>query len=95
MSEFRCDTAAKAGPLTTQHWLSSGASFKSKLFSVRIFSNRLISYHYPFISTKNQVTMEKHFGYFVNKYGMADMYTDCFADFETSEERRVYCSSWA
>lgn len=31
--------------------------------------------------------LKKHFGDFVNKYGMTDMYTGCFADFETNEER--------
>lgn len=29
--------------------------------------------------------LKKHFGDFVNKYGMTDMYTGCFADFETYE----------
>ena len=39
--------------------------------------------------------LKKHFGDFVNKYGMADMYTGCFADFETNEERWAYWSRWA
>lgn len=36
--------------------------------------------------------LKKHFGDFVHKYGMTDMYTGCFADFETNEERWAYWS---
>ena len=39
--------------------------------------------------------LKKHFGDFINKYGMTDMYTGCFADFETNEERWAYWSRWA
>lgn len=39
--------------------------------------------------------LKKHFGDFVHKYGMTDMYTSCFADFKTNEERWVYWSRWA
>lgn len=39
--------------------------------------------------------LKKHFGNFVHKYGMTDMYTGCFADFETNEERWAYWSRWA
>lgn len=39
--------------------------------------------------------LKKHFGDFVHKYGMTDMYTGCFADFETNEERWAYWSRWA
>lgn len=39
--------------------------------------------------------LQKYFGDFVEKYGMKDMYTGCFADFETNEERWAYWSRWA
>lgn len=39
--------------------------------------------------------LKEHFGDFVQKYGMTDMYTGCFADFETNEERWTYWSRWA
>ncbi|MGN0203317.1 MAG: SIR2 family NAD-dependent protein deacylase [Coprococcus sp.] len=39
--------------------------------------------------------LEKYFGDFVKKYGMTDMYSGCFADFETREERWAYWSRWA
>lgn len=39
--------------------------------------------------------LKKHFGDFVHKYGMTDMYTGCFADFDTNEERWAYWSRWA
>ncbi|MGN1271845.1 MAG: SIR2 family NAD-dependent protein deacylase [Lactobacillus sp.] len=39
--------------------------------------------------------LKKYFGDFVSKYGMTDMYTGCFADFETNEERWAYWSRWA
>ena len=39
--------------------------------------------------------LQKHFSDFVKKYGMTDMYTGCFADFETNEERWAYWSRWA
>ncbi|MGN1140860.1 MAG: Sir2 family NAD-dependent protein deacetylase [Oliverpabstia sp.] len=39
--------------------------------------------------------LNKNFGDFVAKYGMTDMYTGCFADFETNEERWAYWSRWA
>lgn len=37
----------------------------------------------------------KYFGDFVEKYGMSDMYSGCFADFESREERWAYWSRWA
>ena len=39
--------------------------------------------------------LQKYFVDFVEKYGMKDMYTGCFADFETNEERWAYWSRWA
>ncbi len=39
--------------------------------------------------------LKKYFGDFVEKYGMRDMYTGCFADFENREERWAYWSRWA
>ncbi len=39
--------------------------------------------------------LQKYFGDFVEKYGMTDMYTGCFADFESREERWAYWSRWA
>ncbi|MGI5888794.1 MAG: SIR2 family NAD-dependent protein deacylase [Oscillospiraceae bacterium] len=39
--------------------------------------------------------LRKYFGDFVEKYGMTDMYSGCFADFETREERWAYWSRWA
>lgn len=39
--------------------------------------------------------LQAHFADFVEKYGMADMYTGCFARFESREERWAYWSRWA
>ncbi len=39
--------------------------------------------------------LRRYFGDFVDKYGMTDMYTGCFADFESNEERWAYWSRWA
>ncbi len=39
--------------------------------------------------------LKRHFSDFVEKYGMTDMYTGCFADFESNEERWAYWSRWA
>lgn len=35
------------------------------------------------------------FGDFVKKYGITDMYTGCFAPFESNEERWAYWARWA
>lgn len=39
--------------------------------------------------------LQKYFGDFVEKYGMTDMYSGCFADFESLEERWCYWTRWA
>ncbi|MGN0267042.1 MAG: SIR2 family NAD-dependent protein deacylase [Lachnospiraceae bacterium] len=39
--------------------------------------------------------LKKHFGDFVEKYGMTNMYTGCFANFASREERWAYWSRWA
>lgn len=39
--------------------------------------------------------LQKYFGDFVEKYGMRDMYTGCFANFDSREERWAYWSRWA
>lgn len=39
--------------------------------------------------------LQKYFGDFTVKYGMTDMYSGCFADFESREERWAYWSRWA
>lgn len=39
--------------------------------------------------------LKKHFGDFVEKYGIRDMYSGCFANFESNEERWAYWSRWA
>ncbi|MGN1042344.1 MAG: Sir2 silent information regulator family NAD-dependent deacetylase [Christensenellales bacterium] len=39
--------------------------------------------------------LQKYFGDFVAKYGMTDMYSGCFAPFESREERWAYWSCWA
>lgn len=39
--------------------------------------------------------LQKYFADFVEKYGMSDMYSGCFADFESREERWAYWSRWA
>lgn len=39
--------------------------------------------------------LQKYFGDFVEKYGITDMYTGCFAPFESREERWAYWSRWA
>lgn len=38
---------------------------------------------------------ERLFGDFIEKYGITDMYTGCFAPFESSEERWAYWARWA
>ena len=39
--------------------------------------------------------LQKYFPDFVAKYGMKDMYTGCFAPFESPEERWAYWARWA
>ncbi len=39
--------------------------------------------------------LDRYFSDFVQKYGMTDMYTGCFAHFESREERWAYWSRWA
>ncbi|WP_194608157.1 SIR2 family NAD-dependent protein deacylase [Clostridium vitabionis] len=39
--------------------------------------------------------LQKYFGDFVDKYGMTDMYSGCFTNFESREERWAYWSRWA
>lgn len=39
--------------------------------------------------------LKQHFGDFIQKYGIKDMYTGCFTDFESNEERWAYWSRWA
>lgn len=39
--------------------------------------------------------LQRLFGDFVEKYGIKDMYTGCFAPFESNEERWAYWARWA
>ena len=39
--------------------------------------------------------LKRHFGDFVKKYGITDMYTECFTNFKSREERWAYWSRWA
>ncbi|MDO5135034.1 MAG: Sir2 silent information regulator family NAD-dependent deacetylase [Eubacteriales bacterium] len=39
--------------------------------------------------------LNRLFGDFVEKYGITDMYTGCFAPFESNEERWAYWARWA